>query len=168
MIARHLLVMLRSAKRFRRYRPPSLRRVTFESLGVYLYSLFLASWFLVDTDWWPFKTQLSAGAVGIPLDYDHESTAWYYAVFVPLCIFVPFLYICYVVAVVYRQNLMPASGKRRTLAIYFFRLVVVFVAMWLPCLVLLFVTSPWTNHWVRWAGAFWGHLQGAVCRAWPA
>lgn len=162
-ITRHLLNMLQSAHQFRKYQPPSRKRVTLESLALYAFNLFIGSWFLIDqADWWPFQIRLKAGVVCLPQDFNYLSTALYYGVFFPSFFLVPFLYVCYAVFIIWRQNLMPPSGRKRALAMYFFRLVVAFAVMWVPSLVLLVVTSPWTNPWLMWAGGFWAHMQGVV------
>lgn len=164
-ITRHLLTMLQSAAQFKKYKPPSRKRVTIEALGAYAFSIFLACWFLVDAEWWPFRTRLNSGIVCLPQDFSYVSTAFYYSIFLPLGFLIPLGYVFYAVFVIWRQNLLPTSGGRRALAIYFFRLVFAFAIMWVPCLVLLIVTSAWTGPWIQWAGGLWGHLQGVVSGA---
>lgn len=161
-ITRHLLIMLQSAAQYKKYKPPSRKRVTMEALGAYGFSMFLACWFVIDAEWWPFRTRLNSGIVCLPQDFSYMSTAFYYTIFLPVGFLIPLGYVLYAVFVIWRQNLLPTSGGRRALAIYFFRLVGAFAIMWIPCLVLLVVTSAWTGPWVQWAGGLWGHMQGVV------
>ena len=64
---------------------------------------------------------------------------------------------------VYRHKMLPNKGRRRVLALFFFRLVVIFVVMWLPAVFMMFMGSAWwKNPWTDWSGGTWGHLQGAV------
>ena len=57
------------------------------------------------------------------------------------------------------------QGKRRLLSIYFGRIITVFVGMWLPFLVLVYVAGYWLSPWVLWAGGVFGHLQAAASTA---
>lgn len=65
--------------------------------------------------------------------------------------------------------MLPPVGRRRNLAIYFFRLVFVYVFMWLPAVVISFIWGTYSysdgserNTWIYAAGATWSHLQGLV------
>jgi len=58
---------------------------------------------------------------------------------------IPILYLCYACAVIWRRNLLPSlRGPLRILAMYFFRIIAVFVAMWLPGVLLLSLACNWT------------------------
>jgi hypothetical protein len=69
-------------------------------------------------------------------------------------------YVCWAAYQIYKHKLLPPEGRRRVLSIYFFRLAAVFIIMWLPGLLFLFVTAAWLDPWVQWAGGAWSHLQG--------
>jgi hypothetical protein len=80
----------------------------------------------------------------------------------PCFVGLPTIYIVYVLVRVWRKQLMPTKGKQRNLAIYFFRLIVVFFVMWVPSLFLMFISPSFTSSWVGFIGGCWSHLQGAV------
>jgi hypothetical protein len=66
------------------------------------------------------------------------------------------------------MKLLPPSGKRRLLTIYFGRLCLVFIIMWIPAFVVMFVATEWLSPWVDWVGGTWSHLQAGklymLCR----
>ena len=159
MVTRQLYRMLWAARHFR---PTPQLRPHAECLGVYCYALFLATLGMFDVPWWPHKTRLTIGSACIPMDYDTKSTLFFYLIFFPLLFGIPLAYVCWAAYTIWRQQLLPPSGSRRVLAIYFFRIAAVFLIMWLPGLLLLFVTAAWLDPWVQWAGGAWSHLQGLV------
>lgn len=74
---------------------------------------------------------------------------------------IPFAYVLYVVYICYKKSLLPKGGKRRYLALYFLRLIVAFVLMWLPAIVLIYGSNlkVWI---VSVVGGSLSHLQGLV------
>lgn len=62
--------------------------------------------------------------------------------------------------------MIPPAGRRKDLAIFFFRLIFVFVLFWMPTFVIAHLVSPITpgadNPWILWTGSIIGHLQG-IC-----
>lgn len=161
LVARQLYTMLSSAAQYRRYNPPTHKQVTVESLAVYLYSFLVASMVLWDESWWPHKTQLVIGAVCLPMEYDVASSIFFYCFFFLLVFFFPFLFVIWASYYVWQNNLLPQRGRRRVIAIYYFRLAMVFVVFWVPGLFLVFVGGS-AGPWVQWAGGSWSHMQGAV------
>jgi hypothetical protein len=159
-VTRQLYIMLNAARLFQRHELPSHRQVIKEAAFVYIYSLFLATLAMFDAPWWPHKTRMTIGAACVPMDYDTASTVFFYCVFFPLLFGIPLAYVCWVAYQIYKHKMLPPAGRRRILSIYFFRLAAVFVIMWLPGLLFLFVTSAWLDPWVQWAGGAWSHLQG--------
>ncbi len=57
---------------------------------------------------------------------------------------------------------MPPPGQRRLFTIYFGRLIAVFLVMWIPTILFIFILSPWLPQWVDFVGGSWSHLQGGV------
>jgi hypothetical protein len=164
-VCKQLFQMLSSAERFQRYSPPSLHRVNLEALLIYAWAAFVASWGLWDQPWWPHKTFLVIGAACIPVDFSNGSTVFYYLIFFPSLIGIPFVYLLYAGYQIRKRNLIPPTGKRRVLSIYFLRLVAVFVIMWLPALLFMTVLNRWIGHWLMWFGGTWSHMQGGVSAA---
>jgi hypothetical protein len=165
LIARQLYTMLDSAQHFRRYKPPTRKMVIFDAFKVYAFAVFVAAWGIIDQPWWPHKTGLVVGAACFPIDYDTASTIFFYCVYFPALMGIPMGYVMYVLYMITKNGLMPPTGKRRLLALYLIRLAAVFIIMWLPAFVFLFVVSAWVPHWVVWAGAGWSHMQGLVSTA---
>jgi hypothetical protein len=99
-------------------------------------------------DFLPHQARLSAGIACLPHEYDTASTIFQWLVFAPFFALIPTVYSLYVAVDVMRRKLLPPQGKKRNLAIYFFRLVVVFLVMWIPSIFLLFVAGGHLPAWV--------------------
>ena len=80
--------------------------------------------------------------------------------FIPLLAAIPLAHAMYICYDIWRHQLMPPSGKRRLLSLYFMRIVASYVGMWTPHLVLCLVGSG--IPWMVFAGGSWGHFQGVV------
>ncbi|CAB9531648.1 expressed unknown protein [Seminavis robusta] len=146
----------------RRYSPPSRQYVTMQAMAVYVYCAFLGTWGLMEKDHFPFHSWSVSGLACVPVARDTNSSLFFWLCFIPLFAGIPFAYIGYICYDIRKRQLMPPSGRRRMLTIYFGRLIGVFVIMWIPTFVLLWVAGPWLPPWLHFAGGTWSHLQGAV------
>ena len=164
-ISYQLYSMLWHARHHQQYRQPTLTQVTKQSLLAYLWAMFVASWGLWDQPWWPHKTWLVNGTACVPMDYNVASTLFFYLVFFPCLMGAPMGYVAFVGYRIYKYKMLPQTGHRRILAVYFLRLAAVFVIMWLPALLFFFILGAWMGHWVLWGGGAWSHLQGGVSAA---
>jgi hypothetical protein len=97
-----------------------------------------------------------SGLACLPIDVDRRSTIIFRVVFVPLFVWIPTVYVLYAGAHVLYMKLLPPSGKRRLLTIYFGRLCLVFMIMWIPTFFVLFLAREWLSR----VGGTWSHLQG--------
>ena len=136
-IARHLHHMLQCGARMERYFPPSRKQVVYESLAIYLWMAFVASWVFIP--FVPHDIALSAGLACLPHEYDAASTIFLWLVFMPCFALLPTAYAMYVTADVLYNKLLPPRGKKRDLAVYFARIVAVFLLMWVPSIFLMFI-----------------------------
>jgi len=156
--------LLRMSHKRARYQPPSRQTVLKQTTAVYLYSLF---WGLIGV--WkvpglPHQTLALYGLACFPHEYDFASTLFNWLVFVPCFMVLPICYASVVVVDVVRRKLLPPTGRRRGLALYFSRVILVYYVMWIPGLIVFcflgsFIRIP---VWVFWAGAAWSHFQGFV------
>jgi hypothetical protein len=161
-IAYQIHTMLRLSHNRRRYRPPTRKQVTMHSLVVYLYTGFLGTWGLTDNEKFPYYAGSASGFACLPREIDTRTSIFFWLCFFPLFAGIPIVYVAYVSYNVFMRKLLPPSGKRRLLAIYFFRLISAFWIMWIPTLVILFVVTTGVPTSVLFAGGTWSHLQGAV------
>lgn len=137
-IARHLHRMLQCGARMERYFPPTWQRVVCESLGVYVWMAFVASWVFIP--FLPHDIALSAGLACLPHEYDTASTVFLWTVFMPAFALLPTAYALYVAwDIMVYNKLLPPRGKKRDLAVYFARIVAVFLLMWVPSIFLMFI-----------------------------
>lgn len=157
LVVRQLYQMLQDSTNVRRYVVPTLKRVTIESLAIYLYGLVLGLLTLTEL---PYDALLIRGQACLPADYNRASSIFLYVVAMPLIALLPCGYVAYICFDIYRHRLLPPNDKRRTLVIYFCRVVVIFFVMWVPSLVAIFVIGPWIGVWASWVAGSWTHFQG--------
>jgi len=159
-IAHEVWNMLRSSHVRRRYFPPTRTRVTLQAGAVYLFMALLASLALIGNGI-PHRIDAEAGMVCVPLEYDRASTLFFWLVFLPLFALLPIGYTLFIFIDVYRRNLLPPRGRRRLIGLYFFRIMAVFIIMWVP-VVLFFYAISIVSPWVVWTSSAWAHAQGIV------
>jgi len=130
-VARELHSLLCASRSFRKYEMPSTKRVMFTALSVYAHSCFIASWALwADRfDNFPHRTVNFSGMACLPLEYSRESSIFYYSVYIQFLAGIPFFAIFGMGFHIWYRNLMPPTGRRRTLAIFFGRIMAVFAIM---------------------------------------
>ena len=171
----HLYVMLLATKQCVPYVLPKISTVVKHSICVYLWAAFVASWGLwtsfsssppgQQSRWWPHQTMPVRGTACIPMNYDDASSVFFFVIYVPALMGIPMIYFMYIAYQIYKHQLLPQSGNRRLLSIYFLRLAAVFFATWLPGLLLFFIIGPLVNHWLFWLGGTLMHLQGGLSAA---
>jgi len=159
-IARELHKLLRYSHQRRRYVHPTRQTVTRQALAVYLYCAFLGTWGLIDRANFPYHAVQIRGLACIPVEVDPSSSLFFWLAFLPLFAGIPMVYVMYVGFTVWKRQLLPPSGKRRLLVVYFGRIVVVFFAMWGPYFLLNYIFAAWLPTWVIFAGGFFSHFQG--------
>ncbi|GAX26780.1 hypothetical protein FisN_9Lh045 [Fistulifera solaris] len=159
-VAYHIYDLLQKSSQRQRYIPPSRRKVILNSLAVYGWSAFLASW--VFWDILPHQPGLQNGLACLPVMYSDESMIFFFTAFLPALVGIPAVYVIYAAIQIWWLNLLPATGGTRNVSVFIARLILVFIVMWLPSLVLMFIARFWIEPWGAWAGGTWSHLQGAV------
>jgi hypothetical protein len=159
-VARELHLMLTSSFKLRRYNAPTPKHVVCQSIAVYVYAVFIASIGIVDAEWLPHRSNAVNGEACLPVDYSRGSTLFFFLVFAPAFALIPSAYVVWVAVDVWRRNLMPPTGKRRLLALYFMRVMAVLLVMWAPVNIVLYAAGG--RPWLTWFGGSWAHLQGPV------
>mmetsp|Transcript_18534 Transcript_18534/g.45922 ORF Transcript_18534/g.45922 Transcript_18534/m.45922 type:complete len:451 (-) Transcript_18534:524-1876(-) len=162
-VAHQLHQILRNSSARRRYRLPTRKQVTIHSLSVYAWCLFLGSLGYNATEKFPFHSGQASGLACLPLEGRTTASALFFWVcFFPLFAGIPIAYVAWICWDIFFRNLMPPRGQRRLFTIYFGRLIAVFMIMWIPTILLMFIFSPWLPQWVDFVGGSWSHLQGGV------
>ena len=133
LVAIEVFKMLYYSNRRQRYFPPTRWTVAGRCMAAYLYALLLAIVGGLNFQNLPYKTVLNVGGVFcLPIPYDHTSSFVSLLVFYPAAMVIPFLIVSAVTAIILRRGYLPPQGnKKRTLAIYFFRLFAVFAFFWM-------------------------------------
>ena len=161
-VSHQLHTMLRNSGTTQRYSVPTNRFVTKQALAIYLFTAFVGTWGFIESSKFPYYVASTSGLACLPVEQDWQSSIFFWVVFFPLFGGIPMLYIHYVIYDVWKKGLMPPAGKRRLLAIYFGRIVVVFVLCWVPYMVLVFMFATWMPTEVHFYGGTLSHLQGVI------
>lgn len=162
-ISHQLFTMLKVSHSSGRYQAPTISHVGKQTLIVYTYAALLASVCTWNVFGIPYKGGIYQGYACLVKDYDDPSTIFFWLGFLPLCVFIPMIYVISCIVRVYRGGMLPPPGQRSTLYMYF-SLIFVFTFMWLPFILITFVWGPASpgvdSTWVLWIGAQFSHLQG--------
>ena len=162
-VSHQLYKLLRFSYQRRKYQSPSRAYVTKQAIAVYLYCAFLGCWGFIEKENFPYHIGAPSGLACLPIETDKQSTIFFWLCFFPLFVGIPIAYVAYVSYEVFLGGkLLPPTGKRRILTVYFFRLILVFLVMWIPAFILMFIAATWLPPWAHYAGGTWSHLQGAV------
>lgn len=157
--------MLRFSSVRRRYFPPPMSKIKKQIAVVYAICTAFGLLGLVDKPWFPFHYRASGGgAACVPLEIDKRSTIFFWAFFIPFYAGIPFLFVFVVFADIIKRKLLPPKGRRRLLALYFFKILMCFSISWLPFVVLVHVLGPYLNNtvWVLWVAGAVSHLQSGT------
>mmetsp|Transcript_6836 Transcript_6836/g.14835 ORF Transcript_6836/g.14835 Transcript_6836/m.14835 type:complete len:339 (+) Transcript_6836:88-1104(+) len=165
-IAHEIHKMLRISHFRGRYNPPARKRVAKEAMRVYTYAAFLASVATWNIPGVPFKSGSYRGFVCFPKDYDMASALFFWLVFSPAYMLLPMGYVAWSAIDIIWRGMIPPAGCRKTLAIFFSRIVLIFVVMWLPNFTISFIAVPAlpgvSSPWINWWSCVIAHLQGLV------
>mmetsp|Transcript_11902 Transcript_11902/g.32997 ORF Transcript_11902/g.32997 Transcript_11902/m.32997 type:complete len:400 (-) Transcript_11902:152-1351(-) len=161
LIALEIHRMLCQSHQRRHYFPPSIGTVVKRCGAIYLLATCISVLWSLNFNALSMRTPLvGGGTICAPAPYDLRSVLVYYIFMGSMTLWVPCGICAYVTVDVLRRGLLPKKGEgKRALAIYFFRLLLVFIIFWIPTIVSVFVA---TNPWLTFVGAIWSHSQGAV------
>jgi len=129
----------------------------------------------------PHRANAIGGMGCLPLEYSHESTLFFWIAFIPIFIGIPSCYIGFVTFKVLHGGMLLSSlrgaavrpagqdkaasrssaRQAHALTIYFARIVVVYLTIWIPSVFLLYVFDM-HNAWVAFGGGTLAHMQGIV------
>lgn len=162
-IAHQLHKILRQSHTRRKYKLPTRKQVSIQALAVYAWCLFLGAWGYNRSERFPYMAGQLSGLACLPLEGNSTANViFFWAVFFPAFAGIPIIYVVYVSWDICHKKLLPPPGQRRLFTIYFGRLIIVFLVMWIPTLVLLFVFSKYMPEWVDFFAGSWSHLQGGI------
>jgi len=128
-----VMIMLRATDNVQRIDQPSLMRANLQAAAVYL----LAGGIATHEYYCSYRRYWNPD----PETRDKQYRKEWLPVYLPL-VFLPILYGMYAGIMVYRRGYLRATGNqarsraRRTLAVFFFRIVAVFVVIWAPAIIL--------------------------------
>jgi hypothetical protein len=146
LIAREVYDLLAKSHVRQRYFAPTRRTVTQNAVVVYTTALILAALGIADLPILPLRTGAIEGLFCAPRGYDTPSTYFWWFVFLPLLNGIPSAYIVGCIYQVWKYHMLPPPGRRRTVAVYFFRIALVLLVAYLPSMIALHIigdVGPW-------------------------
>ena len=161
-ITYHLHSLLTSNLRIRKYQLPTPTTISYQALAVYVYCAFLGTWGLYNSDNFPYYAIQINGLACIPTQVNVPSSIFFWVFFMPIFSIIPTLYVAYVSYDIYKRKLLPPRGKRRLLAVYFGRIVLIFLLMWGPYFIFNYLISSYLPTIVIFLGGALAHLQGPL------
>ena len=151
-----------NASRRTTYRALPARNVYMRITGVYAYAMLVACTIFFHL---PVKAGAQRGLACLPMTTDIWSELFFWAVFVNAMLGIPLCAICFFSQRVYTL-LWKTQGKdreaNRELFVFFARLLVVFLGMWLPTALLIWMVVWDGSTFFQWIGGSFSHLQGVV------
>ena len=159
-ICRQVHIMLRSSYQRKRYKPPPIRVVCGHAAAVYCYAAFIASMTLWGTS--VLRHSDARGLACLPVEHDVRSSLFFWLFYFWFLIGIPLVYVTYVLFDVKRRGLLPPGGRTRSVALFFARITIVFVIMWLPTMVAIYMANRMAGVWFGFIGGIWSHLQPIV------
>ena len=151
-VVRQVHTMLRTSYQRRRYKPPTIKAVCGHATIVYCYAALIASMTLWDTSL--HRHSDARGLACVPLEHDVRSSLFFWLCYFWLLIGIPLVYVTFVLFDVKRRGLLPPGGRTRSVAIFFARITTVFLVMWLPTMVLIYMANRVTGIWLM-VGGLW-------------
>lgn len=131
------------------------RKLLAQSTTVHLFALAMASTVLeTSVDWIP-DVSIETQCEAFPRNAKEAYYFWFCYVFLGMML--PSIYLLYVCLDIYWNGLLPISGKTRFLALYFFRLIAIFVGFWI-----IFVVAVFLKGWAQAIAFVFFNLTGFV------
>ena len=159
-ICRQVHIMLRSSYQRKRYKPPPIKVVCGHAAAVYCYAAFIASMTLWGTS--VLRHSDARGLACLPVEHEVRSSLFFWLFYFWFLIGIPLVYVTYVLFDVKRRGLLPPGGRTRSVALFFARITIVFVVMWFPTMVAIYMANRMTGVWFGFIGGIWSHLQPIV------
>ena len=136
--------MLMANKRARRYTPPTMKRVTMESLLIHAFSIIMASLTVLPVEVIPAATPLS-GCEAFPEPGNKPQQIFYWVFFMPLTALIPTLAVTYLCFHIWWKQLLPRqNAKSRSLLFYFARLLAT-IYLVIIAVIISFFFSNWVQ-----------------------
>jgi len=186
LVAREVHLLMSKTSELAFYRPPSRRAVLCKCACMLGFVGFICSWHLWGVI--PLRAMPIRGMACFPLDYNVESTIFFWVVFIPAAVAIPIVYNIYVLVLCLKYNLVKVrhiiprrrglsagasefglsteamaqrARQERSLTLFFMRILISMVLLWVPA-ALLSLVLPIRSVTVAWFGGTLSHLQGIV------
>jgi hypothetical protein len=133
--------MLMANKRTRRYQPPTLKRVTVNSVIIHVFSILMATFTVLPLDIFP-KATPTSGCEAYPEPGNRAQLIFYWVFFMPLTALIPTLLVTLLCFHIWWKQLIPLHNpKYRSLLFYFARLLATIYLVLVAVVVSFFFTN---------------------------
>jgi len=140
-IAKEIYDLVLNSYHRRRSQPPSSRKVIVQVGVIYALVGLLSGWFVAPISSWTSIMSIENEPICVS-KFKHPIGGMAVAMAFSMP---PFLYVFWVAYKIKHEKLLPLKGRTRVLALYFMRIVVIFVAFYIPILLLAtygFIVAP--------------------------
>lgn len=164
-VAFQLYRLLRKSKfpQFKRqYKPPTHKDARRHSLLVYLGVIAVSCLYYIPIPGDPLEIVSHKGMFCLAGEGSRTSSLTFWLVMLPSIVLVPLGIVLWTSFQVIRYNMLPMRGRRRALAVFFTRLLFVFVIMWMPAILFIFIGGTWGRPWLAMGGATWSLMQSGA------
>ena len=149
----------------KQYKIPTPRDATRQSLLVYLFVSALACFFYIPNENDALAIISHKGMFCMAGEVNLTSSFLFWGFVFPLVVLIPLVIVVWTYFQVHRYQMLPKTGRRRTLTLFFTQLILIFIVMWVPGLSFVFIGGGYGSPWITWIGVIWSHLQGAAASA---
>ncbi len=161
-VAREIHILVTNSYKRIKTNPPELSKVLMQVAVAYSFSALITSWFMININGSPFSFanyEYCDQRTGSPPDFADDPI--FNALTATLIGFASvspaFCYVFWVGYDIWKKNMLPIRGKTRSIALYFSRIVLVFVVFYVPnisfSLTYMNISpyKPVARYWVLWA-----------------
>ena len=164
-VAYEIFAIAKGSHRLRKIKPPKKRRMLLQVGCVYTMSFLFALWGVLDVPWSFYDSKNDE--FGSPQGNDGLFNETAAIVFMAVLTVFPILFVVGIRIQLWRKNLLRSEGRTRTLYLFFERITIVFIAMYIPCVALNiafvgFVDQPNKYYWTERAIHMIKALQAGV------
>jgi len=141
-VARETYVMMNNSFKRKKTSGPTVRKAVLQTAIVYILSFAYSLWAALEVPSSPFHIANIADCQFLPgsPELDTMDGGWFSSIgagILHACVFMPpLIYVLYACIVVKKRHLMPIQGRTRAVALYFFRIAVVFFCFYFPIFLL--------------------------------
>lgn len=147
---------------------PTTKQVVVDAALCYCWGIFVGCLVFIRHESFPFQTGQINGLVCLPYvpgDDAIPDLLFFLCAYLPALGIIPQVFATYLALIVWKRGLLPYHGQTRQLFIFFYRIIFVFLIVWLPTVVSVSTSPEKIPLHVMFAFSIWNHMQCVICAA---